>query len=97
MTWPGLGLSGIWLLLVRGHKLVHALGDVLDLGTEIVAEFLLALLEESTLGLVVLLAVGEVLDFLAKLVADTVDGLLLEQGSVDDDAVPLLTLVLAEC
>jgi len=84
-------------LLVRRHEFVHALGDVLHLGTEVLAQFLLALLEEGATGLVVLLAVGKVFHLLAEMVADAVDGLFLQQGGIDDDAVPFLDLVLAEC
>ena len=84
------------LLFVGRHEFVHALGDVSDLGAEVFAQLLLALLEECSAGLVILLAVSKVLDLLAELVAHAVDGLLLQQRGVDDDAVPLLALVLAK-
>ena len=64
---------------------------------EVVAQLFLALLVEGAASLVVLLAVGKLLHLLAELVAHAVDGLLLQQGGIDDDAVPLLTLVLAKC
>ena len=83
-------------LFLRGHELVHALGDIVHLGAEVFAQVLLALFEESATGLVIFLAVGKIFHLLAKPVAHAVDGFLLQQGGVNDDAVPILALVLAK-
>ena len=84
-------------LLVGGHELVHALDDILHLGTEVFAQLLLALLVECAAGLVVFPAVGKVLYLLVELVAHTINGFLLQQGGVNDDAVPFLDFALTEC